>query len=231
MEWSDTAIILSARPHGERAAIVNLISAQHGRWQGRINAAQLGKKPWLCAGTAVQAAWRARLEDQLGTFVLEPLHHTAAHVFDEPVALLALDYMCMLTADVTPERMPLPILFEALYTALGAVGQSPTVIDYERKLLDVMGYGLDVSRCAVTGTTDNLTHISPTTGRAVCATEAEPYKDRLLPLPVYWQGSGAVPSATDIVNAARVTGHFLAQHFYPPPRQLPPQRGQLVNYS
>jgi len=227
MEWLDSAIILSARPHGERAAIVNVLSANHGRWQGRINAAQLGKKPWLCAGTLVQAAWRARLEDQLGTFVLEPLRHTAAHVFDEPAALLALDYVCTLTADVTPERLPLPMLFEALEQCLHQCNVA-SVIDYERKLLELMGYGLDVSSCAVTGTADNLTHISPVTGRAVCAAEAEPYIDRLLSLPAHWRDATATP---DWAAAARVTGHFLAQHFYPPPKQLPHQRGHMLDMT
>jgi DNA repair protein RecO (recombination protein O) len=91
-----------------------------------------------------------------------------------------------------------------------------------------MGYGLDVSRCAVTGTAENLTHISPVTGRAVCATEAEPYKDRLLPLPAHWKNT-APATAVDIMAAAAVTGHFLAQHFYQPPKLLPVQRGQLLS--
>jgi len=228
VEWTDTGIILSATPHGERAAVVSVLSANHGRWQGRVNAAQSGaKKAWLCAGTVVQASWHARLEEQLGSFALEPTHHTTAFIFDEPAALLAMEYVARLTADIMPERLPLPVMFEILHHYIHQPYALAHVINYERALLDTMGYGLDVSSCAVTGTTQGLTHISPNTGRAVCAAEAEPYKDRLLPLPSYWLGDHA-PSVAELAYAARVTGHFLAQHFYQPPRNLPAQRTQLL---
>ncbi|MGE3770511.1 MAG: DNA repair protein RecO [Bdellovibrionales bacterium] len=232
MEWTDAAIILSVRPHGEKAAVVDVLSASHGRWQGRVNAAQTGpRKAWLAPGTVVEATWRARLEEQLGVFSLEPTQHITAHIFDEPQALLTVDYICQLTRDTTAERLPLPLLFEKLHDALvvlNAANAAWVTIDYERSLLDVLGYGLDISSCAVTGQTHDLTHISPNTGRAVCAAEAEPYKDRLLPLPGYWLDKAAT---ADIAAAAQVTGHFLAQHFYQPPVQLPPVRGQLFAAS
>lgn len=233
MEWRDPAIVLAARPHGERAAVVGVLSLNHGRWLGRVAGAQSGdKKSWLAAGTLVDAEWHARLDEQLGTFKLELAQHTAAHVFDNRAALLALDYMAALTETATPERLPLPLLYQNLSAAIAKItnGAAAAVVvaDYERQLLDVMGYGLDLSGCALTGQVDDLTAISPNSGRAVSRDAAQPYGDKLLTLPQHWM-TGQVPTPGQLAESFRVTGHFLKQHFYTPPRDFPPQRAQLLS--
>lgn len=241
MEWTDHAIVLSTRPLGERAAVVSVLTLQHGRWLGRVQNAQSGsKKAWLSAGSLVQGSWHARLDEQLGTFALELTEHSAAHVFDNRMGLLALDYLAALTDCAAPERLPLPLLYQALLKAVQHVAHetgttaptgllaAATVADYERTLLDVMGYGLDLSGCAVTGVVDDLVALSPHSGRAVCRAAAAPYGDKLLPLPQHWL-TGVAPSAAQLAESFHVTGHFLQQHFYQAPRALPPQRAHILS--
>lgn len=234
MEWQDEAIILSVNPQGEHAAVVNLFTPQHGKWAGRVSGAQgARKRAWLVPGNTVQAGWGARLEEQLGSFSLELTNQRTAHIFDEPPRLMALSYIATLTDQCLTERLPLPLLYYAFNAACDACLQQEArqvVIAYERALLDALGYGLDLSACAVTGQRHDLSHISPNTGRAVCREEAEPYGDRLLSLPGYWL-NGATPTAAELTIAAKVTGYFLIQHFYPPPRELPGLRAQLFAMS
>ena len=44
MEWIDEAIILSARPHGENGAVVNMLVHEHGRWAGLVAGGQGGMR-------------------------------------------------------------------------------------------------------------------------------------------------------------------------------------------
>lgn len=224
MEWRDEAILLGVRPQGESAGLVTLFTPTHGKWAGRVTGAQnTKKKAWLVPGNGVEANWHSRLEEQLGTFSLEPAHNRAAYVFDEPVRLLALSYIATLTDQTVTERLPLPLLYDALLRACEAcLSQevAAVIVAYERLLLDALGYGLDLTACAVTGRRDELTHISPNTGRAVSREAAAPYEERLLKLPSYWLND-ALPADEDIVAASRVTGFFLSQHCFPAPRNLP----------
>jgi DNA repair protein RecO (recombination protein O) len=87
-------------------------------------------------------------------------------------------------------------------------------------VLEDLGFGLDLSSCAATGATHDLTHVSPKTGRAVSRPAAQPYLDRLLPLPSFLTTRGNA-SPHDIADALRLTGHFLEQQVWGP-RQLEP---------
>ena len=232
MEWQDDGIILDVRLSGEHAALVAVFTPGQGKWLGRIAGGQSAKKrSWLTPGTGVAAHWGARLEEQLGNWRLEPAENRSAHAFDDPLRLSALGYLCALTEATAQERLPLPILFNGLQRALDEVLQRPldtggprrTVIDYERLLLDQLGYGLDLSSCAATGARDELAFLSPNTGRAVSRTAALPYKDRMLPLPPYWL-TKAAPTPDELRDGARTTGFFLARHFFPPPGDLPASR-------
>lgn len=234
MQWQDDGIILSIHPQGEHAATVNIFTPQQGKWAGRVAGAQSGKKrAWLVPGNSVQASWAARLEEQLGSFALELTDQRNAHIFDEPQRLLALSYLATLTDLTVTERLPLPLLYYAYQAACDACLQQdvqPTVIAYERALLDALGYGLDLTHCAATGREDDLTHISPNTGRAVCREAAAPYADRLLTLPAYWL-NGAAPTPLELRQAADATAFFLSQHLFPAPRELPILRQHILTFS
>ena len=101
-------------------------------------------------------------------------------------------------------------------------------VQWEAGLLQALGYGLDLSACAATGANDQLTHVSPRSGRAVSASAAEPYLDKLLSLPAFMMGS---PSATpiDIANGLALTGYFLETRLqWGVNRTLPEARAQLI---
>jgi DNA repair protein RecO (recombination protein O) len=164
----------------------------------------------------VVARWRARLAENLGNFTIEEEASGSAALMDRPLQLAALQSACSLIAVATPEREPHPGLYEAtlaLIEVLRGSAWDAAYVAWEIGLLRLLGFGLDLTCCAVTGVAgtgvnDGLTHVSPRTGRAVSASAAEPWRDRLLKLPGFLIGQGpADPS--DIIDGLALTGHFL----------------------
>src|ERR1700761_6174350 len=235
MEWEDDAYVLSARAHGESGAIVDLLTAEHGRFAAHVaGGASRKMRPFLQAGSRVIARYRARVSEQLGSAMLEPVGEGPAALFDDAMALAGLSGATAVAAGALPEREAHPGAFfglEALILALAHPDIWPAVyVRFEAGLLQDLGFGLDLSRCAATGTVDDLIYVSPRTGRAVSRKAGEPYRDRLLKLPPFLLGAQAGLDAGDVDLGLILTSHFLEQFVFAPlNRPLPPARVWLVD--
>lgn len=229
MEWSDVARILAVRPHGETSAIVDILTPSQGRHAGLVRGGRSkSQRPVLQPGNRVQVTWRARLADQLGNFQIEPDHLSAGALMEDPLALSGLNASCALAVLSLPERevhRAVYDAFEVLIETLDDPDIWPALyVRWEAGLLSDLGYGLDLKRCAVTGVEEDLSHVSPRTGRAVCSREAEPYRDKLLALPAFLKGLGEVAEG-DIAAGLALTGHFLERRvLWPTDRVLPEAR-------
>ena len=236
MQWSDEGIILSVRPHGETAAVVELWTRAHGRHLGLVHGGRSRKlRPILQTGNHVDATWKARLSDQLGHVALELRRGFAAEAMDDSAALAALSSMTTLTR-LLPERDPHPNLYEITLFVLGFLNDATVwpalLVRWELALLEELGFGLDLSQCAATGANDQLIYVSPKTGRAVSASAGEPYRDKLLVLPQFLtkNRSGSVTNA-DLQAGLALTGHFIeACVLHPRGASLPDVRGRLTAY-
>ncbi|HEY1427853.1 MAG TPA: DNA repair protein RecO [Caulobacteraceae bacterium] len=230
MEFEDDAYVLSARPFGETGAIVELVTRAHGKYAAHVaGAASRRMKPFLQAGARVTFRYRARTADQLGSGALEPSGEGPAALFDDRLALAGLASAAAVAAGALPEREPHPGAFlglEALIATLVDADVWPAVyVRFEAGLLADLGFGLDLSRCAVTGSADDLTWVSPRTGRAVSAAAGAPYKDRLLALPPFLLSAQGGLRDGDIAAGLAITGHFLDRFVFAPlNRPLPPAR-------
>ena len=221
MQWSEEGVVLGVRRHGETSAIADLLTRDHGRHLGLVRGGRSrSARPVLQPGNLVLARWRARLEDQLGSFTIEPVEMRAARLIGDPVKLAGLSTLSGLS-QVLPEREPHPRLYDALTVALAALDDDavwPAVlVRYELGLLDELGFGLDLTCCAATGAKDALAYVSPRSGRAVSAAAGEPYRDRLFALPAFLlEPEDARPTAEEVIAGLRLTGHFLQQHILQP---------------
>ena len=226
MEWTGEALLIGVRRHGETSVIADAMVAGRGRYMGLIRGGRSTKlAATLQPGNTVQLTWRARLEDHLGSFTVELLHARAAGLIADRTRL----YLAQTIFEhlhLLPERDAHDRL---LGMALDLIDHDPdgaALARFELTLLDELGFGLDLTNCAVTGVTDDLTHVSPKSGRAVSRAAAEPYWDRLLPLPSFLTARGNA-SPDDIRKAFRLTGHFLHMHLWsvrqsdPPPTREP----------
>jgi DNA repair protein RecO (recombination protein O) len=218
MLWQDEGVILAVRRHGESGAVVSVFTASHGRQPGLVRGgAGRRARPVQQIGNRVQATWRARLADQLGSFTLELARPVAALLLDRPDRLAGLYAACALLQAGLPERDPHPNLYNSLGALIDALVQEDACWDrYVRFELDVLadlGFGLDLGRCVVTGGSEDLAFVSPRSGRAVSRAAAGPYVDRLLPLPPFLLGRGP-PDAAQIRAGLQLTGAFLRRHLF-----------------
>ena len=242
MEWIDEGLVLAARPHGENAAIVTLLTAAHGRHAGLVSGGQgRTQQPVLQPGNRVKAQWRARLSDQLGHYMLDLEQSHAALWLDAPEILSIIASACAVTEASLPERQPMPGIFASLATLFAlrdADLWGPAYVKWEMGLLQALGYGLDLSQCAASGAAENLIYISPCTGRAVSREAGEPYRDKLLPLPAFLLGLGGWDAA-EILAGLTMTEFFLRTHIFAHPHsrlliaipgELPHARARLAEY-
>lgn len=235
MDFTDNAFVLAARPHGDTGVIVDLLTQEHGRRAAYVaGGASRRMKPFLQAGARVTADVRARTSDQLGSARLEPMGEGPSALFDDPLALAGLAAASAVAQGGLPEREPHPGAFFAFEALVGAFTHTdiwPAIfVRFEAGLLDDLGFGLDLSRCAVTGGVDDLVWVSPRTGRAVCQQAGEPYADKLLRLPPFLLGAQAGLAPGDVGSGLELTGHFLEQFvFHPLNRPLPPARHWMID--
>jgi DNA repair protein RecO (recombination protein O) len=231
--FNDQGIILSLRAHGEAGAIVTLLTENHGKCGGYVNGAQSSKRlrSMLQVGNSVTCDWQSKAEGQLGRFNLELESDSVTAIFDEPKAIAALQSACGLLALFLPEHENYNALFSgtlALIDTLKTQEWPPVYILWEVAFLREMGYGIDLSACAVCKTQDKLTHISPKSGRAVCAEHAEPYREKLLEIPSFMRGEDL--EKDDIEKGLKLTEYFLIHRLlqHSSYQTLPDARGQIL---
>jgi DNA repair protein RecO (recombination protein O) len=235
MEFEDQAFVLSARAHGEAGAIVEALTASRGKWAAHVaGGASRRNQPSLQTGGRVTFAYRARVADQLGSARIEPLGEGPSALFDDSAALAGLASAAALVAAALPEREAHPgvfLAFESLLMALADEAIWPAVlVRFEAGLLADLGFGLDLSCCAVTGGLDDLVWVSPRTGRAVSAAAGEAYRDRLLALPPFLLSAQGGLRPGDIAAGLKLTGHFLETCVFGVlNRPLPPARERLID--
>jgi DNA repair protein RecO (recombination protein O) len=234
MDWDAPAIVLDARPYGEGDAIATVMTEEHGAHRGlaRGGGARTRTATWQ-PGNLVQARWVARLAEQLGSLRAELVHPAAALAMDDPLQLAILSAACAVAEGALPEREPHPRVFEGLLHLIAYLPQGGAalteMVRWEAALLAELGFGLDLTGCAVTGETAGLAFVSPKTGRAVTATGAGEWSSRLLRLPAFLVG-GREAAPADWRDGLRLTGHFLERDaFGHHHRPLPAARRMLYD--
>lgn len=223
MEWSDEGIVLGVRRHGESGAIIELMTRGHGRHLGLVRGGAGARlRPLLQPGNTVSATWRARLDEHLGFYTVEGLKMRAAALFDLPHALYGITHLASL-ARLLPERDPHDDIYEMMRDILDDFGDASSagahLVRFELAMLAELGFGLDLSACAATGTTQDLVYVSPKSGSAVSRAAGEPWRDRLLRLPPFLRAQGGPDngwSTEDLADGFRLTGLFLLRHVLEP---------------
>jgi DNA repair protein RecO (recombination protein O) len=235
LEWESPGIIVAATAYSEGDALAAIFTEAHGVHRGlaRGGLARARAATWQ-VGNLVEARWVARLAEQLGSFTAELVHPSAALAMADPIPLAVLTSACAVVERGLPEREPQPRIFRGLLHLIAHLTDGPSgvaaLVAWELGLLQELGYGLDLTRCAATGATTDLAYVSPKTGRAVSTEAAGAWRDRLLPLPAFLLPGAAPPGEEldhqELGDALRLTGHFLtrdvfgARHLPVPPARI-----------
>ena len=236
MEWSDSAIVLSSRAHGENGVILELLTRDHGRHLGLVRGGTSRRvRPSLQPGNTLDVVWRGRLPEHLGSYAAELSRARAGALMESRGALAGLNAFAAMAGAALPEREAHAPVFAAGEILLDAMAGTeaahwlPLFARWEAGLLEALGFGLDLSECAATGATEDLTYVSPRSGRAVSRAGAGIYADRLFKLPGFLLGaSNSDPSPQEALEALRLTGHFLQERVLEPHgREMPQARIRL----
>ena len=234
IEWRDEGVLLAVRKHGEAAVIVDVFTEHHGKHAGVVRCgAGRRQGPILQPCGQFEVVWKARLEEHMGVFTVEPMRSRAAQVMADPLALAGLTSVVGLLNFALPERAQHGALYSASINLLDFICVTEAwplaYLHWEMQLLEDLGFGLDLSCCAVSGTTEDLTYVSPKSGRAVAAHHAGRWKTQLLPLAPCMIGQSVADNG-EIAAGLRTTGHFLEKWLAPSlgDRALPLARQRLV---
>ena len=212
MQWTDEGIVLGVRRHGETSVILELLTLARGRHLGLVRGGRSTRLHGaLQPGNSLGLVWRARLDEHLGAYAVEPLALRAGRLIASGLALAGVGYLGALMR-LLPERDPHETLFEAV----------ALIARFEAQVLAECGFSLDLERCAATGAREDLVYVSPKSGRAVSAAAGARWKERLLPLPAFLRPGAPAPApgAAEVADAFRLTGFFLTRDLFAP-RGLP----------
>lgn len=227
MEWKDRAIVLGVRRHGETSAIAEIMTHDRGRHLGLVRSGRSRTmQPVLQPGNIVEVIWRARLDEHLGEFRIEPLELRAARLMETATAVFGIQAMAALLR-LLPERDPHPHLFNALELILDHLHEPSEAgelfVRFELAVLNDLGFGLDLTECAATGIRADLAYVSPKSGRAVSRQAAAPWAERMLALPSFLgAGTNAAADRESLSAGFRLTAFFLNRHVYEPRGMEPP---------
>jgi DNA repair protein RecO (recombination protein O) len=235
MEWTDEGTVLGVRRHGEASAILEVMTRDHGRHLGLVRGGAGSRlRPILQPGNTVGVVWRARLDEHLGHYSVEGLQLRAASFLGAAHALYGLTHLCALMR-LLPERDPHPAIldeFDAILDGFADPHRAATSIArFELQLIAELGFGLDLTECAATGTQAELIYVSPKSGRAVSRAAGEPWQHKLLRLPTFLSDAQdqAAASTDDLAHGFALTGFFLSRHVFEPRGTLLPEaRSQFL---
>ena len=212
MEWRDKGILLATRPFGETSLIIDVFTPDHGKSSGVVRGGQSKKlKPILQIGAQIDLTWKARLEEHLGSFQVELIRSRTANVMNDRLLLAGM----LSSATLINRFFPTGQVYKEFYKSsenLFDLLQFPDIwtlgyFKWELEFLETLGFGLDLEKCAVTGSTEDLKFISPKSGRAVSKAAAGEWSSKLLPFPI--AANGQVNSLEDILEGLKVSQFFL----------------------
>ena len=233
MEWREEGILIGVRKYGESSVIVEIFFENRGRHLGVVRGGSSRKlNPILQIGNDLDAYWRARLEEHLGSFTVDLIKSRASTIMMNRLALSGLSSICSLLNFTLPERVNHAQLYKHTRELLDLLTTKNNwllnYLTWELLLLEELGFGLDLSHCAVTGVKNNLSYISPKSGSAVSMKGAGEWSERLLPLPKCLLGLDVGHS--DLIQGLMVTGYFLENKLAPAlgNRNIPAARSRFL---
>jgi DNA repair protein RecO (recombination protein O) len=240
MEWHDEGIIVSQRKYGEYDAILEVFTRSHGRHAGIVKGGTgRNHRGNIQVGNEINVTWRGRLETHLGTFSIEIIKPRAVDFLYTPSKLSALSSSCAILCVSMAEHEKHEVLLDGLLAFLDGLYVSddnilnwgPLLVQFELGLLSELGFGLNLSNCAATGTKENLVYVSPKSGRAVSSDAGRPYHDKMLTLPNFLINKGYAVTQQDILDGLILTEYFMDRHMLQPfGKKLPPARRMIMDY-
>ncbi|MEM7617559.1 MAG: DNA repair protein RecO, partial [Pseudomonadota bacterium] len=243
-------VILLHSKLGESSAITTILTRNNGIIKGRLgNYYTRRDKGSIQPGNIVTIKWRARLSSQLGNITINDILKNNSHIIYQPLKLNLLNCLLSLLCNNLLENDPCFDIFQASHKLLEILADNnftdkqtllANYILFEVKLLNELGFGMQINKCIICGRPDKLIYISPKTGNAACLEHGYDYRDKLLTLPQFivnnqfgndiLNDNNITPQ--DIEQGLRLTSFFLEKNLYRPmDKTLPSNREKMLKTS
>ena len=121
-----------------------------------------------------------RIENQLWNCKFELIKNYSVFFFDKDIKLNALLSICTLVDLCLPQQLPQLNLYTKTIQLIEDLKLNDWINKYilwELFLLSEIGFGLDLKKCIVSGSTENLIYISPKSGKAVSSSVGNKYHE------------------------------------------------------
>jgi len=239
MKFNDEGIIIGQQKYGENSLIVKVFSCQHGIYRGFVNSIKSTKiKAIFQIGNLISFEFRARSEENLGQFATVDLvkSYCSKIMFDR-FKLNCANSLFSIIDHSFLERENHQDLFEKLVIFLQKLVDEDEAkkllvfyIRLELKILETLGYGIDLSSCAATESLENLAFVSPKSARAVSFEAGQPYQNKLLKLPNFLTSATNKIEADDLRDGLRLSGYFLEKFIFEAQREKLEIRNRLAKF-
>ena len=236
MKWQDKGLVISVKKYGENSLILHLFTENYGVHAGLVRHNSRKKNGNIFElGNYLSVEWTGRLEEQLGFYKSELENSFLHNIMNNSIALEALNCICSMLKMFLAERQVNTKLYIKTLEIIKHLNDMEEIwlsryIQWELLLLSELGYGLDLSKCAVTGDLDNLKYVSPKSGRAVSEEGAGKWTNKLLILPNFLQKVNANTIDKDELNhGLKLTTFFLNKYVFSIGLKLPDSRDRFTN--
>jgi len=217
MRFQDEGYIIKQQKYGESSLILTVLSKNHGKIVGFVkNCLHKKNLATFQLGNKISLEAYARLEENMLSFRPELMIPTAVNFLISADKLKVLGALCELSDTCLVQNENLAGFYEDIDRFFMNINKSNWLENYTRfefHLLDFLGIGLDLSKCAVTGSKDNLLYVSPKSGKAVSAEAGRGYEPRLFKYPTFIFDNH-IPQSQEILNTLRMTEFFLKKNFF-----------------
>ncbi len=236
MKWQDEGIIIATKKYGDRSLIISLFTKNHGKRRGLVKL--MNNKFQI--SNLLDVEWNARLPENLGFFKCELIESPSYHFFHDRLKNIAIISFTSILEKVLPEGEPYTLFYDHFLHFINIMKEENKIwqgyyLSLELLLLTQLGFKLDLSKCAVTGTKENLQFISPKTGRAVSTAIGISYADKLLSFPqilydVYNNNIQENYPYSEFQSGLKITGYFLNKYLFLQLNiKVPEARSLMVN--
>ncbi len=233
MKFQDEAIIISVRKFSENKLLLKVLTKNYLLKMGIVSIPYSKNLQLYQPGNVVFVDANAKDVESLCKFHLEPLGNTIARVINRPKIVVLINSVTSLIAEVFAlESIESNKLFYQLYNFLNSIDNEENMLAQyvylEMEILAMAGFGMDLQKCAVTSSTDNLLYISPKSGKAVSKNAAEGFENRLFKMTKFF--SNKIVEIEDIVESLEITGYFIEKFIYCPRKiAMPEVRKLMIN--
>jgi DNA repair protein RecO (recombination protein O) len=234
MKIFDEGIIISKANYSQTSVILHIFSFKYGIVAGLCKGIKSSKQKYLLElGNIVDFEKIARIEEQLGFLNLEFKESHLSEIFYHNKKLLTLLSIVGMIKEFLIEKEVQEELYLATKNLIVVLQKEDFMyyyLQWEVMLLDVVGFGLDMTKCCVSGSKE-IFYLSPKSGKSVCKEVGNLYEDKLFVIPNLWiHKDFNRANEKDLKLGFSITNYFFNKFAIEYNKKIPEIRNKIANY-